>query len=341
MITSLKALADHLQLSPTTVSRALNGYPEVGAKTRARVLEAAERLNYRANPAAQRLATGRANAIGLLFSTRNNMLESPIVTDLLAGISETAAERGLAIHLFPIRAGEESAACKRIVGSGAVDALVLLSPIFDEPETQSLAEIDFPVVAHGRPIFGQDVASLSVDNVGAFHKGAAYLAALGHRRIALLNGEEAYAYGRDRREGFLAALGEAGLQPDERLIASGQQTYRRGHEAARAMLALPDRPTAFLCSSILLATGASRAIAEAGLSIPGDISLVAHDDAVSALPADMAFADLTVLRSPVRAAGRRIADMAIERARGTPASDLVEVWDVPLIEGGSTAPPRG
>lgn len=339
MTTSLKALAEHLHLSQTTVSRALNGYPEVGAKTRARVLEAAERLNYRPNPVARGLATGRANAIGILFSTRNNMLESPIVTDLLTGISETAAERGLAIHLFPIQAGQEAAACRRIVGSGAVDALVLLSPIFDEPSTSGLAEIDFPVVAHGRPLLARDVASLSVDNIGAFRKGASYLAALGHRRIALLNGEEAYAYGRDRRDGFLAALAEAGIAPDEEMIAAGQQTYRRGHEAARAMLALPRRPTAFLCSSILLATGASRAITEAGLSIPGDVSLVAHDDEVSALPADMAYPNLTVLRSPVRAAGRRIADMAIERARGTPAAALVEVWDVPLVEGASTAPP--
>jgi LacI family transcriptional regulator len=338
-MTSLKALAADLQLSQTTVSRALNGYPEVGEKTRRRVLEAAERLNYRPNPVAQGLATGRANAIGILFSVENNMLESPIVTDLLTGISETAAERGLAIHLNPIRAGEEAAACARIIGSGAVDALVLLSPILDEPETSALAEIDFPVVAHGRPIFGQDVASLSVDNVGAFRKGAAHLAAFGHRRIALLNGEENRAYGRDRREGFLAALAAAGLETDKRLMASGQQSYAQGFAAARAMLALPERPTAFLCSSILLATGASRAIAEAGLRIPADVSLIAHDDAVAALPPDMAFADLTVLRSPVRAAGRRIAEMAIERSRGTPAADLVEVWDVPLIEGSSTAAP--
>ncbi|KQT53696.1 hypothetical protein ASG43_17835 [Aureimonas sp. Leaf454] len=337
-MTSLKALAAHLKLSQTTVSRALNGYPEVGAKTRRRVLEAAERLDYRPNPVAQGLATGRANAIGILFSIESNMLESPIVADLLTGISETAAERGLAIHLNPIRAGEEVAACERIVRSGAVDALVLLSPILDDPETSVLAEIDFPVVAHGRPIFGQTVASLSVDNVGAFRKGAAYLAALGHHRIALLNGEENRAYGRDRRDGFLMALAAAGLDCDERLMTCGQQTYLRGYAAAEAMLALPERPTAFLCSSVLLATGASRAIAEAGLRIPEDVSLIAHDDAVAALPSDMAFAGLTVLRSPVRAAGRRIGEMAIERARGTPANELVEVWDVPLVEGGSTAP---
>lgn len=338
MINSLKDLAAHLGLSPTTVSRALNGYPEVGAKTRQRVLEAAQRLNYQPNPTALRLATGRADALGILLSIHDNMLENPIVTDLLTGISETAAECGLAIHLLPTLKGQERVVCERVIGSGAVDALVLLSPVFDDPETADLAEIAFPVVAHGLPVFGQNVASLSVDSLGAFAKGTAHLLGFGHRRIALLNGEEHLAYGRDRRAGYLNELAAAGLAADPALMAAGQQTYSRGYEAARDMLALAAPPTAFICSSVLQAIGAARAIAEAGLSIPGDISLLAHDDGVAALPAEIAAPGLTVLRSSIRLAGRRIAHMAIERARGVPAAELVEIWDVPLIPGSSTGP---
>ncbi|KTR07829.1 hypothetical protein NS365_02530 [Aureimonas ureilytica] len=338
MIRNLKDLADYLGLSPATVSRALNGYPEVNAKTRHRVLDAAKRLNYRPNLSAQRLATGRADAIGLLFGIADNMLDNPIVTDLLTGIAETAAERGMAIHLFPTKRGEERAACERIVSSGAVDALVLLSPILDRPDTADLAEIDFPVVCHGRPLLGQAVASMSVDNLGAFFKGTAHLTALGHRRIALLNGEEIYSYAVDRREGYVRALAEAGLAPGPDLMAQGPQTFAQGFAAARAMLASGARPTAFLCSSVLMATGAARAIAAAGLRVPGDISLMAHDDVIDALPSEIAAPGLTVLRSSVRLAGRRLADMAIERRQGTPAADLVEVWDVPLIEGRSTGP---
>lgn len=340
MVRNLKDLAEHLKLSPATVSRALNGFPEVSAKTRRRVEEAAERLNYRPNPVAQRLATGRADAIGILFSTADHLLANPIVTDLLTGISETAAEHGLAIHLFPIKAGEERSACERIVGSGAVDALVFLSPILDRPETADLAEIDFPVVCHGRPLLGQSVASLSVDNLGAFAKGTAHLTGLGHRRIALLNGEEDYAYARDRRQGYLATLREAGLHIDQDLMAQGPQSFAEGYAAAGRMLDLPHRPTAFLCTSVLVATGAARAIVEAGLSVPGDVSLMAHDDVIAALPPEIAAPSLTVLRSSVRLAGRRVAEMAIERRQGTPASDLAEVWDVPLIPGASTAPVR-
>ncbi len=342
MIRSLKDLADHLNLSPATVSRALNGFPEVSAKTRRRVEEAAKRLNYRPNPLAQRLATGRSDAIGLLFGVEDNMLDNPIVTDLLTGIAETAAERGLAIHLFPTKAGEERAACERIVGSGAVDALVFLSPILDRPATADLAEIDFPVVCHGRPLLGQAVASLSVDNLGAFAKGTAHLTALGHRRIALLNGEEAYSYARDRRQGYSQALTAAGLEPDPALIAAGPQTFAHGYASARRILASGAAPTAFLCTSVLVATGAARALAEAGLRVPQDVSLMAHDDVIAALPTDIAAPGLTVLRSSVRLAGRRIADMTIERRQGTPAAALVEVWDVPLVEGTSTGPvPEG
>ncbi|WP_279479399.1 LacI family DNA-binding transcriptional regulator [Aureimonas sp. SK2] len=341
MVRNLKDLADHLNLSPATVSRALNGFPEVSAKTRRRVMEAAEALNFRPNPLAQRLATGRADAIGILFGVADNMLDNPIVTDLLTGISETAAERGLAIHLFPTRAGEERAACRRIVASGAVDALVFLSPILDRPATADLAEIDFPVVCHGRPRFGQAVASLSVDNLRAFEAGTAHLARLGHRRIALLNGEEAYAYALDRRQGYRLALSKAGLDPDPALEAAGPQTFAHGYGSARRLLALASPPTAFLCTSVLVATGAARALADLGLRIPGDVSLMAHDDVIAALPAEIAAPGLTVLRSSVRLAGRRIAEMAILRRKGTPAADLVEVWDVPLVEGASTGPAPG
>lgn len=338
VVRNLKDLAEHLNLSPATVSRALNGFPEVSAKTRRRVEEAAERLNYRPNPLAQRLATGRADAIGLLFSVADSMLDNPIVTDLLTGIAETAAKRGLAIHLFPTRAGEERAACERIVGSGAVDALVFLSPILDRPATADLAEIDFPVACHGRPLLGQSVASLSVDNLGAFARGAEHLIGFGHRRIALLNGEEEYAYGRDRRQGYVEALRKAGLTIDAAVMAEGPQTFAEGYRAARRMLALPEPPTAFLCTSVLVATGAARAVAEAGLSVPGDVSLIAHDDVIAALPTEIVAPNLTVLRSSVRQAGRRVAEMAIERRNGTPARDLVEVWDAPLVVGTSTGP---
>ena len=304
------------------MSRALNGYPEVGAKTRARVLEAAERLDYRPNPVAQRLATGRANAIGILFSDRNNMLESPIVTDLLAGISETAAERGLAIHLYPIRAGEEAAACERIVGSGAVDALVLLSPILDEPETSELAEIDFPVVAHGRPIFGQNVASLSVDNVGAFQRAPLIsppsAIAASRSSTARRTAPTAATGGKDSSRRLPKPASSPGRAPDGERPAD----LSPGPRGRRADAGLPERPTAFLCSSILLATGASRAIAEAGLSIPGDISLVAHDDAVAALPADMAFAGSPSFARPCAppAGGSRTWRSSAPAARRPPSS---------------------
>ncbi len=337
MATSLKELAASLGLSQTTVSRALNGYPEVGEKTRRRVLEAAERANYRASTAARRLATGRANALGLVFSTERNILERPIVMDFLTGVSETAAREGLDIVLTPTRAGEEADACMRLATSGLVDALVLTSPILDEVRTSGIADLAFPIVAHGRPLHGQSVPYLSIDNFGGFKRGAQHLIALGHRRIGLVNGEARQAYAQDRTEGLGAALDEAGIARAQNLIRYGPLTFTLGYQSTLSILDEPQPPTALLASSVLVALGAMKALAERGLRVPQDMSIVAHDDEVAAFPPSMATPQLTTLNSSIRAAGARIAEMALERIASGGAPVASEVWPVPLTIRGSTA----
>ncbi len=110
-------------------------------------------------------------------------------------------------------------------------------------------------------------------------------------------------FAHDRRRGMLRALEGAGVADADQLFYAGNMTVENGHRFAKAALAEPEPPTAMICASILVALGALRAIAEAGLSVPDDVSLVVHDDEMPAFRADQMHPPLTTTRSSIRAAG--------------------------------------
>jgi LacI family transcriptional regulator len=341
MTMNLKELSAKLGLSQTTVSRALNGYPEVNEATRQRVLAAAERHGYRPSPAARRLATGRAQALGIVFPMERNVLLDPLFIEFLAGVCEVAGRHGFDILVSPTTADQELATYERLARDGTVDAVILSSPGLEDERIRRVAKRGFPAVVHGRPNSDVQIASLDIDNEGAFHQAGRFLAQLGHRRIALLNGDEKLSFAADRRAGFVRALREAGIEPGDELFFSGQMSVENGYRFARAALAGPRPPTAFLCASILVALGAQRAIAESGLSIPDDVSVIAHDDEMPSFRADHLHPPMTTTRSSIRAAGVRVAEMAIARIGGQPPEGLREVWPVELVVRGSTGPARG
>jgi LacI family transcriptional regulator len=340
MTMNLKELSAKLGLSQTTVSRALNGYPEVNETTRQRVLAAAERHGYRPSPAARRLATGRAQALGIVFPIERNVLLDPLFIEFLAGVCEVAGRHGFDILVSPTTAAQELATYERLARNGTVDAVILSSPGLEDERIRRVVKRGFPAVVHGRPANAGPVAFLDIDNEGAFYQAGRFLAQLGHRRIALINGDEKLSFAADRRAGFLKALAEAGIEPRDDLVFSGQMSVENGYRFARAALAGKGQPTAFLCSSILVALGVQRAIAEAGLSVPDDVSLIAHDDEMPSFRADHLHPPLTTTRSSIRAAGVRVAEMAIARISGQDPAELREVWPVELVVRGSTGPVR-
>ena len=204
--------------------------------------------------------------------------------------------------------------------------------------TSGIADLAFPIVTHGRPLHGQNVPYLSIDNFGGFRRGAQHLVELGHRRIGLVNGEARQAYAQDRTQGLGAALDEAGIDGAEHLVRYGPLTFTQGYQSTLSILDEFQAPTALLASSILVALGAMKALAERGLRVPQDMSIVAHDDEVAAFPPSMATPQLTTLNSSIRAAGARIAEMALERIASGGKPVPSEVWPVPLTVRGSTAP---
>jgi LacI family transcriptional regulator len=161
---------------------------------------------------------------------------------------------------------------------------------------------------------------------------------LGHRRIALINGPAEYAYARSRLSGFVAALAARGLGVPARFVTHDRLTEETGYRAALAALADPQPPTAFLCASTLIAAGVMRALADRGLQVPRDASVIAHDDAVPMMRAVNFAPALTVTRSPLRDACAPLADMMQALLNGADPARLQTIVTADLILRASTGP---
>ena len=170
----LKDLAEHLGLSQTTVSRALNGYPEVNEKTRLRVAETATRLGYRPNANALRLATGRAGAIGMVL--RGSSEFGPHTSEFLSGVGGRLAEEEIDIIVSTVQTyQEEIAAYRRLAASQKVDAIILHSPTLHDERAKLLMELNIPFVLHGRTEIGAPHAWLDIDNAGAIERATSQI----------------------------------------------------------------------------------------------------------------------------------------------------------------------
>lgn len=337
----LKDLAEHLGLSQTTVSRALNGYPEVNEETRKRVSEAADRLGYRPNANALRLATGRSGAVGIVLRGADEF--GPHTTEFLSGLGERMANEEIDMLLTRVATlDDELAAYRRIAASQKVDAVVLSSPTLDDPRVGLLTDLKIPFVIHGRTATCENLAWLDIDNEGAVERATTHLLDLGHRNIALLNGQKFRTFAEHREQGYRKALTARGVPILPELISNSSFTDEAGFRIAQAMLELPQRPTGFVAGSMMTALGVFRAIRQAGLVLGKDVSMIAHDDVFPYLNADNMYPTMSTTRSSMRAAGARIADLVLQILAGKPAHKIQELWPVELVlrESSGPAPSR-
>jgi LacI family transcriptional regulator len=337
---NLKELSKTLGLSPTTVSRALNGYPEVSEATRLRILAAAKEHNYSPSARAKSLATGRAMTIGHVIptSSRTEMV-NPIFGDFIAGAGETYAAAGYDMILSNVQMASELHAYRDLASRRAVDGVIVHAPRVNDPRVTLLRTLKLPFVFHGRaPIEDTSYSWLDINNARAFERATRLLLDLGHREIALINGDETMDFAIRRRRGFETAMADAGLPVRADLLSSDEMTETFGFRTASRMLDLPKPPTAFLVSSIIMAIGVRRAIALKGLRMGADVSVVTHDDEISYLKNGETEPVFTATRSSVRDAGRRAAEILLAQINAPNAEPVQELWECDLTLGTSTGP---
>jgi LacI family transcriptional regulator len=335
---NLKQLSDMLSLSQTTVSRALNGYPEVSEETRRRVMDAAKRHGYRPNPSARRLATGKAGMIGYIMPTGQSVDIDPHFIEFLSGLGDYARTHELDLVLSPTTIEDEETTYRRVVANKQVDAVYVSSPKRADRRIILLNQLGLPYIVHGRSEgLDFDYPFLDIDNEGAFHDAARLLIQLGHKRIALINGESDQTFAIHRERGTRRALASSGLDLPPSRVHSLALTEENGYRAASALLERKDRPTAILCSSMMMTLGVIRAMRERSLDMPADVSLISHDDVFHYLKPESFPAPLTTTRSSIRAAGQRIAERLAARLTGLESGPRAEVWPVDLVVRGSIA----
>jgi LacI family transcriptional regulator len=329
---NLKQLALMLDLSQTTVSRALNGYPEVSEETRRRVADAAKRHGYRPNPSARRLATGKAGMIGHVMPTGASVDIDPHFVEFLSGLGDYARAHDLDLVLSPADAGDEETTYRRVVANKQVDAVYLSAPRHADGRVALVQQLGIPYIVHGRSEeLGFDYPFLDIDNEAAFNEATRLLVQLGHKRVALVNGDEAQTFAIFRERGVRRGLEASGLPLPPASVRSMAMTEENGYRATRSLLEQSEPPTAIICSSLIMALGVVRAVRDLRLTVPGDLSLVAHDDVFPWLKPENFSVPLTTTRSSIRAAGRRIAERLAARISGAETGARGEIWPVDLV----------
>ncbi|WP_284265583.1 LacI family DNA-binding transcriptional regulator [Roseicyclus amphidinii] len=320
-------------VSQSAVSRVFSG-ASASKTTIAKVRAAADRLGYRPNRLARAMITGKSRIIGLVVAYLDNQFY-PLAIERL---SQALQERGY--HILLIMAGNSPEGIDAVMAdlmTYQVDGIITASVAISSDLTERCSAMGIPVVMFNRGQDGSGLSSITSANVEGGRKVAEFLLAGGHGRIAHVAGWQGSSTGRDRTQGFLAALAEAGASPPE--MIDGMYDRATAAEAARRLMEGPQPPDAIFVGNDHMALAVmDRLRHEMGVSVPGDVSIVGYDDVpMAAWPAY----DLTTLRQPVNRMVEATVDTLLaeieDPARG---HEKVEITG-PLIIRGSARVPRG
>ena len=275
-MSSLKDLAQECGVSVATVSKALNGQPDISEATRARVREAARRMGYVPNMAARSMKTNRTYNIGVLFvDEQQSGLAHEYFSAVLDSFKVRVEQLGYDITFINRNLGGRTMTYLEHCHYRGVDGAVIACVDFNDPQVIELVNSDVPVVTIDH-VFNNRMAVLS-DNVMGLSALVRTAYAQGHRRIAFIHGEKT-SVTENRIAGFYQACEELGLEIPEEYVRDGvYHDVERCAEETRALLALPQRPTCIIFPDDFSALGGYNAISEAGLSIPEDISVMGYD----------------------------------------------------------------
>jgi len=318
-------------VSTATVSRALRGVDGVNARTRERVLAAAQELGYVSSPAASRLAGGRTGTVAVVV---------PYITrwffgEVISGAEEVLRDRGMDLLLYNLGhvQGRERYFSGEALRQRADAVLVLCLPL-SRAELDALGGARIPVAVVGADV--EHCPSVRIDDVAGGRTAVQHLVNLGHERIALISGTPGDPMGFttqfDRRQGYRETLAAAGLAVDPGLDLPGDFTVAGGEAAMAQLLSRPDPPTAVFAESDEMAFGALRTLRRVGLSAPQDISLIGFDDHALA---DLM--DLTTIAQPVRDQGAQAARLLLDVLDGRDGEQRVTL-PTRLIVRGTTGP---
>jgi LacI family transcriptional regulator len=324
------------KVSIKTVSRVVNGEPNVKPETRQRVLEIAAALHYRPSLSARSLAGAKSYLLGLLCDN-----PSPAyVTDVQTGLTNRCRQAGYHLVVEPVSCDSPDVAgvVEALTGALRLDGVVLTPPVCDSAAVLDVLDRIGMPYARIAPWWDVDRgARVEMDDRRAAYEMTGHLLQLGHRDIGFIRGHPRHGASRRRFEGYAEALADQGVPLNPGWVAQGSFSSESGVACGQALLDRPDRPTAIFASNDDMGLGVLMVAARLGLSVPEQVSVAGFDDSTAA---KIVWPPLTTVRQPVVDMAYAAADLVLSRD-AIPGQPRARMLDFELVVRKSTSRPPG
>lgn len=328
---TLKTLSSHLELSVSTVSRALKDGPEVKPETIARVKQAAAELGYIPDLRGVKLRTGQTFTIHAFLATpKADEVGDAGSVALIQGMHRSLADTSYSLIQVPLTPESDAlAAVRRIEEAQLSDGMIMDLTRPQDPRARYLLEHDLPFVTFGRTELFTPHAFFDIDNEDAAYQATALLVRRGHRRIALIDGELDFLFCRQRLAGYRRALGEAGLSFDEMLVSHADRNADLSAQTAREMVGFDLPPTGYVCINEVVTMGILYGLSTAGHQVGDGVDVVSREGTrfSAYLPWPISTCYFSLSR-----AGEQLASFLLRLLAGEDPSNLQEVAKVDVIE---------
>jgi LacI family transcriptional regulator len=328
-------VADLAGVSIKTVSRVVNNEPNVMQKTRDKVMAAVRKLDYQPNSAARGLSAKRSYTLGLVYE---NPREFSYMQNVLNGALQTCDDEGYSLLLLPLTLPDDNLLddVRQFALKTRMDGLVLTAPLGDQTTvTTMLAGLGIPYACIAPKTSNDGEISISCDDEDASFVLTEFIISLGHRRIGFVKGHPDHGATDKRLQGYRNALKKHDIRYDRKLVRQGYFDFESGKMAAKKLIDLGDRPTAIIASNDDMAAGVVFECHEAGLSIPGDMSVTGFDDTPVAAHI---WPQLTTVRQPISEMSSTAVTLLIRKLRGEDVKMFEEVFRCEIVERLSTGP---
>jgi DNA-binding LacI/PurR family transcriptional regulator len=320
-------------VSKGAVSYALNGQPGVSDATREKILAIAADLGWYPNRAARALSASRADACGLVIARPSRILAlEPFFMEFISGVEAELSARGVALMIQLVTDPEEECEVyRRWWAERRVDGVMLLDPRREDPRIAEIQRLGLPAVAVGQPSDGAAIPSVAFDEEAATAEVVRYLAALGHERITRVGGVSEFVHNVRRTQAFLFTAADLGIAAD---IVDSDYTPASGARVTRQILSRPERPTAIVYDSDVLAVTGLGVAHQMGFVVPDDVSIVGWDDS---LMCRVVHPPLTAMTRDIVAYGSAVSLRLLAEIEGQPAGNVLAPTGE-LTPRGSTGP---
>ena len=321
---TIKDIAVQANVAVSTVSRALNDKFDINPKTRERILRIIKESGYNPNNIARGLVMQKVFTIGLIIPDISN----PFFAEVAVGIETRAKELGYSVIFCNTNndfIGEKAALT--IMKGKMVDGLIVSLSNQAKKEVESFRETNLPIVQIDRKITSVEYPGVFVDNINSAYTATKYLIDLGHKKIIHFTGDLNSQTGIDRLEGFKKALKEACISKHDTMVLEGIYSVDSGKASMRQLLKLEYKPTALFAASDLQAAGALYVASHAGINVPGDLSIIGHDDI------DLSYLlnpNLTTMEQPKKQLGELAVDLLIKKIGQKSSDKLANEKDIVL-----------